>query len=234
MDKHAQLKAFIQQHPERVGKVVDFDPASDKLYQLDFSSNNHELTLTTIAVTEEFCEWVNEKLHIHNCRYGVGGYLENRTVYDLSPLFNKGEEPRRLHLGVDIWSDAGTPIYAPLAGKVHSFKDNNNYGDYGPTIILEHDLDGLTLYSLYGHLNRKCLVGLYPGKSIALGEEIALFGAPTVNGRWPPHLHFQLMFDMQGKSGDYPGVCRFSEMEQYRSNIPDPEIILQFKHATIS
>ena len=48
------------------------------------------------------------------------------------------DEPRRLHLGVDIWADAGTPVYVPLDGRIHSFRDNNHFGDYGPTVILQH------------------------------------------------------------------------------------------------
>ena len=50
-------------------------------------------------------------------------------------------------------------------------------------------------------------------------------------GGWAPHLHLQLMFDMQGKTGDYPGVCRFSEKDLYLKNIPNPQLILQFPKA---
>jgi hypothetical protein len=97
-------------------------------------------------------------------RYGIGGYMEHRTIYSRSAHFDTADEPRRLHLGVDIWGDAGTPIYSPLAGIVHSFADNDNFGDYGPCIILQHNLGGLALYSLYGHLSRKSLAGLAVGQ----------------------------------------------------------------------
>jgi murein DD-endopeptidase MepM/ murein hydrolase activator NlpD len=234
MDKHQQLADYLQGNPGKVSKVVDINADQDHLLQLDFTQNNQELTADDIANTAKFSRWVEEKLSRRNCRYGIGGYMEHRTLYARSALFNtSADEPRRLHLGVDIWGPAGTKVYAPLQGKVHSFQNNNNYGDYGPTIILEHNLDGLTLYSLYGHLNSGCLDALYLGKEIKQGQEIALFGAPTENGNWPPHLHFQLMFDMQGMTGDYPGVCRFSQMEEYRLNVPNPEILLQLSEATI-
>lgn len=154
--------------------------------------------------------------------------MEHRTLYARSAIFNTEEEPRRLHLGVDIWADAGMPVYAPIEGTIHSFQDNDHFGDYGPTIILQHNLGGLTLYTLYGHLNRESLVGLTTGKHIAKDEQIAVFGSQDVNGHWPPHLHFQLMFDMEGKWGDYPGVGYHSEKENYLKNILDPNLILQF------
>jgi peptidoglycan LD-endopeptidase LytH len=232
MDKHAQLKAWLAAHPDKVGKVVDID-ATDRLLTLDFTSNNQELTLTDLAVTEQFTNWVNSKLSQNKCRYGIGGYFEHRTIYDISALFDTDNEPRRLHLGVDIWAGAGTTVYAPMDGKVHSYQDNNRFGDYGPTIILEHDLDGLALYTLYGHLSRESLNGLFEGKPVIKGDVLAHFGDMNENGRWPPHLHFQLMFDMEGKKGDYPGVCKYSEKEQYRLNIPDPNLVLKFPKGNI-
>lgn len=228
MDKHRALAHYIQTHPEATGKVVDYDPARNGLYTFDFTASNTELSPDDVADTVKFSAWVDSKLASGNYKYGIGGYMEHRTLYARSALFNTDEEPRRLHLGVDIWAEAGTPVYAPFAGQVHSFNDNNNFGDYGPTIILEHNLNGLKLYSLYGHLNRESLQGLYPGKPIARNQQIAQFGTASVNGNWPPHLHFQLMFDMEGWAGDYPGVGRFSEKEKLVRNIPDPDLVLKF------
>jgi murein DD-endopeptidase MepM/ murein hydrolase activator NlpD len=228
MDKHEQLKAWLDQYPEYVGKVVDFDASADRLLDLDFTDNNKELTVSDLADTARFSEWVNNELSQNNCRYGKGGYFEHRTIYGRSTLFDTAGEPRRLHLGIDIWADAGTVVYSPLDGKVHSFQDNDHFGDYGPTIILEYDLDGLKLYTLYGHLSRESLTGLYEDKAVDKGNVLGHFGDVTENGQWPPHLHFQLMFDMEGKKGDYPGVCRYSEKEQYRLNIPDPNLVLKF------
>jgi hypothetical protein len=85
----------------------------------------------------------SQKLADNNCRYGIGGYMEHRTIYTRSALFDTDDEPRRLHLGVDIWGDAHTCLRA-TKGTVHSFADNDNFGDYGPTIILQHNLDGLS------------------------------------------------------------------------------------------
>jgi hypothetical protein len=46
------------------------------------------------------------------------------------------------------------------------------------------------------------------------------------NGNWPSHLHVQLIIDMEGWEGDYPGVCKFSEKERWLANCPDPDLML--------
>jgi murein DD-endopeptidase MepM/ murein hydrolase activator NlpD len=228
MNKHLFLENFIKTHPNEIGKVVDFDPKTDRLYPLDFTASNTELSPEDVNNTAKFSAWVNKKLHEHKARYGIGGYMEHRTLYARSQLFNTEDEPRRLHLGVDIWAAAGTSVYAPINGHIHSFGDNDHFGDYGPTIILQHELDGLILYTLYGHLNRECLENLTVGDPIAKNQQMAVFGSEDENGHWPPHLHFQLMFDMEGCYGDYPGVGKYSEKEKLILNIPDPNLILRF------
>ncbi|QJD95916.1 peptidoglycan DD-metalloendopeptidase family protein [Mucilaginibacter robiniae] len=234
MNKHQQLAAYISRHTDRVVQVVEFDKSADCLLSFDFTAANTSLTPDDIADTVKFSSWVDAELAKSGCRYGIGGYMEHRTLYARSELFNTdGHEPRRLHLGVDIWGPASTPVYAPLYGKIHSFQNNDHFGDYGPTIILEHDLDGMPLYSLYGHLSQESIQNLTVGQSINVGQCIAHLGNMNENGNWPPHLHFQLMFDMQGHAGDYPGVSRYSEEQIYRQNIPDPDVILQFSGATI-
>lgn len=208
--------------------VVVFDKNNDRLLLLDFTEANKELVSDIIDDTERFSVYVNTKLQIASARFGIGGYDEHRTVYSRSKVFDatNGEEPRRLHLGVDIWGEAYTPVFAPLDGTIHSFAFNDQYGDYGATIILHHIVNGSSFHSLYGHLSLRDLEGLTEGKKIKAGEEIAHFGEPHENGHWPPHLHFQLIIDMEGKKGDYPGVCKYSEREKYLANCPDPDLLL--------
>ena len=228
MNKHTLLQNYIQSHPNDIGKVVDFNSKTDHLYSFDFTDSNTELNPEDFEDTARFSKWVTQKLQENHCRYGIGGYMEHRTIYSRSEHFNTEDEPRRLHLGIDIWADAGTPVYCPIEGYIHSFHDNNNHGDYGPTIIIKHKLDGLELYSLYGHLSRVDLTCLREGDHIAMNQKVGAFGTQYENGHWPPHLHFQLMFDIGDCQGDYPGVAKFSEKEKWVANIPDPNLILQF------
>jgi len=210
--------------------VVPFNPGEDRLLPLDFTDKNTKLTEEVLKDTNLFSAYIIDKLSAAGARYGIGGYDEHRTVYSRSKVFDPpvaGEEPRRLHLGTDIWGKPYTAVMAPLNGIVHSFAFNNQFGDYGATIILSHQLDGVSFYSLYGHLSLASLKNLQEGSLIKKGEVFAEFGIPYENGHWPPHLHFQLVLDMQGRSGDYPGVCKYSEKEQWLKNSPDPDLVLQ-------
>jgi|SRR6185312_518979 len=231
MDKHVRLSNYIKSNPGAVGKVIDVNAPSDRLFHFNFTRENVGLDPGIFSDTRKFTRWINETLEANNCRYGIGGYMEHRTIYARSPLFDADDEPRRLHLGVDIWGEAGIPVYSPLDGKIHSFNDNNNFGDYGPTIILEHNLNGLQLFTLYGHLSRHSLDGLEAGRPVKMNQCIGQLGGMDENGHWPPHLHLQLMFDMEGYSGDYPGVCRFSQKDKYQQNVPDPQLLLRFPKA---
>ena len=111
-------------------------------------------------------------------------------------------------------------IFNPLDGEVHSFQFNPGSGNYGPTIILYHPAE--KIYSLYGHLSKGDLAHLEVGAPIAAGQLICHLGKPDENGGWPPHLHFQLIRDMQGFQGDYPGVCSQQDLMFYANNCPDP------------
>lgn len=228
MNSLQKLQKFVNNPKNKFAKVVDFNPSTEQLLPLDFTVNNKELTTEVLADTDLFSNWVDKKLAKNNAKYGIGGYNEHRTIYSRSEHFNTIEEPRRLHLGTDIWGPAETPIYNFYDAKVHSFKFNDNFGDYGATIILQYQLDDLTLYGLYGHLSLASLRGLVEGQFIPTGKQFATFGVKEENGYWPPHLHFQLMFNMQGKKGDYPGVCQFSKKEIYLKNCPDPALILAY------
>jgi murein DD-endopeptidase MepM/ murein hydrolase activator NlpD len=210
--------------------VVLFDPGKDKLLALDFTANNPEPANHLLHDIKKFISYINDKLAKADARYGIGGYAEHRTVYGMSKVFDAdkpGDEPRRLHLGVDIWGKPYTKVMAPLNGIVHSFAFNNQFGDYGATIILSHLFQGFTFYTLYGHLSLNSIKNIQDGDFVERGDVFAEFGIPAENGHWPPHLHFQIIIDLEGWNGDYPGVCKYSEKEKYLNNCPDPDLILQ-------
>lgn len=195
--------------------------------KLDFSPANSELDLIDLGNTEEFNSYVFGQLSEQNKKYGIGGYFEHRAIYRRSEVFATQESDfRNIHLGVDIWAEAGKAVFAPLDGIIHSFQDNAGFGNYGPTIILEHEIDGQKLYSLFGHLFSSDLEKLKVDQEVKAGDLLCHIGPFPENGDWPPHLHFQLMLDMQGKVGDFPGVCSQREIEKYKAICPDPNLIL--------
>ena len=230
----SQLSAILERHRADFHPVVPFDAARDRLYAFDFTEHNTQLSSDEIASTERFAAWINRTLRQQDARYGIGGYGEHRTLYARSRHFDQGEEARRLHLGIDIWGPSGTKVMAPLPGIVHSFAFNNNDSDYGATLLLTHQLDGVGFHTLYGHLSLNSIKNLYEGQRISAGEVIAEFGMRFENGNWPPHLHFQLIADIRDWKGDYPGVCRFSERQQWLDNGPDPDLILQLNQYALA
>ena len=225
-----KISRLLQKHASEIHPVLDLDLNAANVTKLDLGENNHLLTLENLQDTSRFEKVIHQILAENKAEVGIGGYFENRVIYRRSPHFNATDEPRSIHLGVDIWAPAGMHVYAPLEATVHSFFNNNNFGDYGPTIILQHQLEGHKFYTLYGHLDVACLEGLYEGNPIAKGQRIAAFGPYPENGDWPPHLHFQIIADMEGKRGDYSGVCKPSLMAHYASLCPNPNLILQSRH----
>jgi len=224
------LIQLLKKHQADFHPVVVFQPEKDQLLPFDLTSRNTELSNEILSDTNAFTRWVAEKIAHAGARYAIGGYGEHRTVYRVSKVFDPeqpGEEPRRLHLGTDIWGKPHTAVMAPLQGIVHSFAFNNRPGDYGATIILTHMLEGTSFYTLYGHLSLHSIQNLREGDRVDKGDLFAEFGIPSENGQWPPHLHFQVIADLGDWSGDYPGVSKFSEKERWLLNCPDPDIILQ-------
>lgn len=235
MNQSGELIKILKKHQADFHPVVSFDAKKEKICSLDFTAANKEIDENILMHTHRFIQYINQKLEQAGAKYGVGGYAEHRTVYSRSKVFDAtvlGDEPRRLHLGVDIWGKPHTALMAPIDGIVHSFAFNDQFGDYGATILLSHRLDDISFYTLYGHLSLNSIKNLEVGERIERGDVFAEFGIPLENGHWPPHLHFQVISDLQvpiaiGNEGDYPGVCKYSEREKYLMNCPDPDLILQ-------
>ena len=220
----SDLTILLFQHRDDFTSVVPMDPKTDKIIALDMTAANTDLSSDIVNDIDLFSSYIKNTIASHNARYAIGGYGEHRTIYSRSKVFDGDDEPRRLHLGLDIWGEPDTPVVAPLNGIVHSSAYNGEHGDYGATIILEHELDGRIFYSLYGHLSFADLQ-IKTGSQVTKGSIFAHFGNPDENGCWPPHLHYQLIEDIGSHKGDYPGVCRYSEKDRYLNNCPDPDLI---------
>lgn len=221
-----KLFNLLKRHSPNYHPVVPFDAKKNKLLKLDFTQANEQLTEDLLLDTEAFSAYIENTLG-KKYTYGIGGYDELRSIYSRSDMYDDAEEPRRLHLGIDIWGEVGTPVFAPFGGYVHSYAFNNHFGDYGVTIILQHQVDTISFNTLYGHLSLEDIAGLNEGQYITRGTAFGHFGKPEENGHWPPHLHFQIIKEMHQHDGDYPGVCKLSERHHYLLNSPDPDVILQ-------
>ena len=195
---------------------------------IDISSANKALEGFDVSSSKEWEMYIDSYVKEQRARIAYGGYLEVRDIYTRSSHFNDTEsQERNIHLGIDFWTKTGTAVLAPLEGTIHSFQNNTNYGDYGPTIILEHTIDGVKFYTLYGHLSVDSIDALQKGKQIQKGDVIGSLGDASVNGDYAPHLHFQIIIDLENFEGDYPGVTSKKELNFYQRNCPDPNLLLK-------
>lgn len=161
--------------------------------------------------------------------YGLGSYLEKRSVY-ATPQFADVASPewRTMHLGIDVFAPAATPVYAPLAGRVLHLTYNADLLDYGHTLILEHSTGDVPFYTLYGHLGASLPTLLSKGYTVAPGQLIAHLGDWHENGGWAAHIHFQVMTDMLDQnSGNFFGVGHESLSDVWSEICLDPNLILR-------
>ena len=225
------VSAWLRKNTNEFGQIVDDDLRAANQLVLDLSVGSLLLgsdgdAADLASVTEK----IFQQMQAADVGVGIGRYNEARLVYT-TDLFKarteEMDEHRTIHLGIDLYKCSGAPVYAPLDGTVHCIENNTAPLDYGPTIILAHRTgDDKPFYTLYGHLSPDSLTGLDTGMPVAKGRQIARVGEPESNGGWSPHIHFQIILDMLGENGNFPGVARPSEREIWMSICPDPNLIL--------
>jgi 4-aminobutyrate aminotransferase-like enzyme/Ser/Thr protein kinase RdoA (MazF antagonist) len=208
--------------------VLPWEPASERFTVFDLSAGSTEIQgLDTVEDVSRLADVLFSRMKRERARLGVGRYDEARVLYTSEAFRQTSGEARTVHLGIDLFVEAGTQVRALLSGRMHSFQSNDAPLDYGPTILLEHETGaGGRFYTLYGHLSSDSLIGLSRGKAIEKGQPIGRVGTYPENGNWPPHLHFQIVLDLLGKEGDFPGVAAPSEREIWLGLSPDPSPLL--------
>ncbi|WP_370392228.1 peptidoglycan DD-metalloendopeptidase family protein [uncultured Winogradskyella sp.] len=222
------LKALLSK--QELFPILGENSKNYRYLSLDLSTENEDLSKVDVSSSNALEGYIWSQLKAKQAHAAYGGYLERRGIYNRSTYFNQSDPKteRNIHLGIDIWIEAETPIYLPLQGELHSFKNNTNFGDYGPTIVVKHTIEGFEFYTLYGHLSLESLKDKRVGETLAKGQEIGTLGAADVNGDYPPHLHFQVILDLQGFKGDYPGVSNTMDLEFYKANCPNPIYLAPF------
>jgi 4-aminobutyrate aminotransferase-like enzyme len=139
-----------------------------------------------------------------------------------------------VHLGVDIFAPAGTPILAPLNGEIIAIENRKNTLDYGGMIILKHVADNHgVFYSLYGHLSPNFPEYYKIGLEIKKGQQFCFLGDDSVNGGWAPHLHFQIALTTNGLENDWPGVADPDDLDFFNSICPNPAAILNLPNEKV-
>jgi 4-aminobutyrate aminotransferase-like enzyme/Ser/Thr protein kinase RdoA (MazF antagonist) len=201
---------------------------------LDWSVGSLDLgTSEVIHDPDKLEQQVTQLMRDAGVGLAFGRYNEARAIYTTDAFSISGNDAlswRTVHIGMDFFAKEGEPVYSILDGTIHSFANNQAERDYGPTILVEHRVSAdLTFYTLYGHLTTDSLSSLQVGKAVKKGEQLGRIGTRRENGNWPPHLHFQIILNTFGKTGDFPGVAQDKQRALWTSVCPDPWLLLTGK-----
>ena len=223
------FKTFLFELSQTPIKVIAPSVDYSAYVPIDLSKDNKALENFDTSCSQSWMAYINQYLQDRNKSVAFGGYLETRSIYTRSTHFETKNalESRNIHLGIDLWCAAETPVLAAFDGVVHSFQDNTNHGDYGPTIVLKHCIKGVAFYTLYGHLSKLSIKTLHKNTQIVKEQVIGCLGGADVNGDYAPHLHFQIIKNIADYEGDYPGVSSKNDLDFYSANCPDPNLVLK-------
>jgi murein DD-endopeptidase MepM/ murein hydrolase activator NlpD len=209
-------------------QVIDASISNSQYTPIDLSISNLDLSQIDMKNPQNFETYIEYHLQKNSAKVAFGGYNEERNLYKQTSLFNDEQsDERNIHIGMDLWIKARTPILAALDGIVYGFAFNTGAGNYGPTIILQHTFGNQTFYTLYGHLSVESIEDLEIRTFFKKGQQLATLGDSSVNGGYSPHLHFQIIKNIGENFSDYPGVCSKKDLEYYLENCPNPNLLLK-------
>lgn len=234
---HPNLKRFEKWTETNTFSLQTLFPTifRDEIHHIDLST-----TSSFIGGEEEFnnLDFFENKLDelqkkVPN-KIIVGGYLEKRALYT-SDIYKKenSTEKRNIHLGVDFWLPAQTPVHTLLKGKIVCITDDNYNKGYGGLLILKHEIDNISFYTLYGHLSLKSIMKHKVGDILNEKSKIGVLGNALENGDWVPHLHFQILITLLDYKNDFPGVAYESEIDYWKSICPNPNLLFKLKELDI-
>jgi 4-aminobutyrate aminotransferase-like enzyme/Ser/Thr protein kinase RdoA (MazF antagonist) len=154
----------------------------------------------------------------------IGRYAEDRSIY--GPSDEAGR--RTLHLAIDLYAPAGTPVLAPLPGRIAMLGNDSAAEGFGGIVVLEHESGAPhRFWTVYGHLAPASLAAKAVGATLETGAEIGTLGGRQENGGWPPHLHCQILTTLCFDTAEaIIGLAAPNRWTLWESISPDPNQIL--------
>ncbi len=162
-------KRYVEQRLQVAPGTVDLSPANQARYERERA----HLASVMATFTEPLPQFLRMRVPVPGRR---------SSSFGLRRVFNG--QARNPHSGMDIAAPTGTPVHAPLAGRVI---DTGDYFFNGNTVWLDH---GGGLLTMFCHLSA---IDVKPGDALQPGDRFCAVGATgRVTG---PHLHWSVMLN---------------------------------------
>ena len=121
----------------------------------------------------------------------TGAPVSGETITDYAMdclVYNDTTRDWRVHNGIDIAAEEGTPVLAAAAGSVYTVYEDETMG---MTVVIRHQ-DGYT--TKYASLDKE--VKVQPGDEVELGQEIGCVGQTALlESSLGHHVHFSVSLD---------------------------------------
>ena len=118
------FEAFIKQQQSAFVPIFETALTGSNSVQMDLSSSNREFAGLDEGALDEA---ILHKLASAGAIAGVGGYLENRSLYQHTDLF-QGDSERCIHIGVDVFMSAETPFVRAARRCCAKFRRSPGFG----------------------------------------------------------------------------------------------------------
>ncbi len=121
--------------------------------------------------------------------------FEDGTLYTITSEYGERDDPlnngkNEFHKGIDLATSEGTNILSSADGYVVATGyDEGGFGNY---VYIEHQFDGTTFYSIYGHMLDDSIV-VSDGQKVKQGDKIGCVGSTGASTGY--HLHFAITID---------------------------------------
>ena len=156
------------------------------------TSKTSQSTSKTTASTSQTEENPNTSVVVEKVTF-VAPMTSGNIIKEWSadiPVFSATMEDYRLHLGIDVAANAGSPVYAVADGTVESVTFHPMMGQ---TVVIVH-ADGYK--SVYQNMQTAIPNGIKAGVSVKAGDRIGAVGdTALIEISEDPHLHFELYKD---------------------------------------
>lgn len=158
-----------------------------------FSGINPARRYKTVGVTQSeadkiFSRWIRNPLPEGDP--GPHNFGDNRGEREIPDQWNGKTQ---YHASMDTGHEFGQEVYPLAPGKV-VFTGLTGMGN---TVVIEHTVYGIKLYSVYGHFGENGNAEIYtsPGATVSYNDVIGLTGNSKPDcANCSPHLHFEVRY----------------------------------------